>query len=454
MRMDEMTTRFTGSRLKQQDCKRADMASPPADALTQERVMYYSASWQLLEERITDDLLVEARAEPEINRHMQYIWGNRYIDDIALRRENRNFGNDSPDVTYEVTWYHLTDALFSTVVITNHAGIVAERVSYTPYGKACHHRAADLTGDGAVNSADQLHLFNAWGDGFFADYNRDGSVDSADLLFLTTNWGAAESPGRLSVTDNTIGFAGYVFNAEFDDAGVYTVRYRPYEPELGRWLSRDPLGYVDGMGLYEYVRGRPRRHTDPRGLTSSGIYGDSDGPPWWVRGCAREADSLKNCKFCCYYHSDGYWNRFASQCSDDCESAFPPWMPPPPLPHTTEDECLNPWLIREPDKNSCYQYGLCDCLYDANVRCMCRCMGNDPWDNFVRGCLQCMMRVPGMAWDRAHLLCWFKGTEHFGVPSAPVWRLQECANACRTYQRAVCSGECEWPVLIPLCHSN
>ena len=39
--------------------KQADMASPPAEALTQERVMYYSASWQLLEERITDDLSVE-----------------------------------------------------------------------------------------------------------------------------------------------------------------------------------------------------------------------------------------------------------------------------------------------------------------------------------------------------------------------------------------------------------
>jgi len=192
--------------------KRADMETPPAGEPTQERVMYYSASWQLLEERITDDLLVEAPAEPEVNRHMQYIWGNRYIDDIALRRQNHNFGNDSPDVTYEDTRYHLTDTLFSTVVIINHAGAVSERVSYSPYGKARHHRTADLTGDGAVNSADQLHLFNAWGDGFFADYNRDGSVDSADLLFLTTNWGAAESPGRLSVTDNTIGFAGYVFN--------------------------------------------------------------------------------------------------------------------------------------------------------------------------------------------------------------------------------------------------
>jgi len=45
-------------------------------------MMYYSASWQLLEERVTEDLLVEEPV-PEVNRHMQYVWDNRYIDDIA-----------------------------------------------------------------------------------------------------------------------------------------------------------------------------------------------------------------------------------------------------------------------------------------------------------------------------------------------------------------------------------
>ena len=40
-------------------------------------------------------------------------------------------------------------------------------------------------------------------------------------------------------------------------------------PTLGRWLERDPAGYVDGMGLYEYVRGGAIRLTDPLGLSSS-----------------------------------------------------------------------------------------------------------------------------------------------------------------------------------------
>jgi len=52
------------------------------------------------------------------------------------------------------------------------------------------------------------------------------------------------------------------------DAGVklYGFFARAYSPELGRWLQRDPLGFVDGVNLYEYVRGMPTRLTDPLGL--------------------------------------------------------------------------------------------------------------------------------------------------------------------------------------------
>jgi len=44
------------------------------------------------------------------------------------------------------------------------------------------------------------------------------------------------------------------------------VRHRVYVPEMGRWTRRDPIGYVDGVGLYEYVGGAPTRRNDPSGL--------------------------------------------------------------------------------------------------------------------------------------------------------------------------------------------
>jgi len=47
---------------------------------------------------------------------------------------------------------------------------------------------------------------------------------------------------------------------------MYLARNRWLSPPLGRWIERDPLGYVDGMGLNEYVRSRPLDGLDPTGL--------------------------------------------------------------------------------------------------------------------------------------------------------------------------------------------
>ena len=63
--------------------------------------------------------------------------------------------------------------------------------------------------------------------------------------------------------DNRVLFAGYRFDAE---TGLYHVRHRMYHGTLGRWIQRDPAGYVDGMGLYEYGRSSPSNQVDPRGL--------------------------------------------------------------------------------------------------------------------------------------------------------------------------------------------
>jgi hypothetical protein len=36
--------------------------------------------------------------------------------------------------------------------------------------------------------------------------------------------------------------------------------------QLGRFMQRDPMGYVDGLSLYQYVRSRPVIERDPNGL--------------------------------------------------------------------------------------------------------------------------------------------------------------------------------------------
>lgn len=44
-----------------------------------------------------------------------------------------------------------------------------------------------------------------------------------------------------------------------------------YNPAIGRFLERDPIGYDDGMNLYQFVRGSPVSNVDPMGTSSLSI---------------------------------------------------------------------------------------------------------------------------------------------------------------------------------------
>jgi RHS repeat-associated protein len=61
-------------------------------------------------------------------------------------------------------------------------------------------------------------------------------------------------------------YAGYRWDYE---THLLQVRNRWYHPKLGRWVSRDPIGYAGGTwNLYEYVAGGPLVAIDPFGLKS------------------------------------------------------------------------------------------------------------------------------------------------------------------------------------------
>ena len=62
-------------------------------------------------------------------------------------------------------------------------------------------------------------------------------------------------------------FTGRRFDPETSNAAtqMYFYRARYYSPVLGRFISRDPIGYADSMNLYEYVRGMAVDAVDPMG---------------------------------------------------------------------------------------------------------------------------------------------------------------------------------------------
>jgi RHS repeat-associated protein len=53
------------------------------------------------------------------------------------------------------------------------------------------------------------------------------------------------------------------------DPGLMYYRYRMYAPGVGRFVSRDPLGYDGGIGLYSYCSNTPILYTDSHGLQES-----------------------------------------------------------------------------------------------------------------------------------------------------------------------------------------
>jgi hypothetical protein len=67
-----------------------------------------------------------------------------------------------------------------------------------------------------------------------------------------------------------------------------------YAPQLGRFISRDPAGYVDGVSLYEALQSSPTVKLDPSGLDSNT---DQYGQYWdpnvdWLHYPSRRPDGF------------------------------------------------------------------------------------------------------------------------------------------------------------------
>ena len=173
---------------------------------------FYNARWQILETRKSTS---ENTGPETLQPEYQYVWSLRYIDAAVLRDKN----TDEDDVCDDQRLYYTTDANMNVTALIGTDGSALERYVYDPYGE--------------VEVLD-------------ADFSADGDGESD--------------------YDNAILYCGYYHDSE---TGLYHVRHRSYHPTLGRWLQRDPVGYADGMGLYEYVGGAPTFRCDPLGFTGT-----------------------------------------------------------------------------------------------------------------------------------------------------------------------------------------
>jgi RHS repeat-associated protein len=113
------------------------------------------------------------------------------------------------EVTASATTSYFTDALGSTVALTDGSGSTTAAFTYEPYGKS-------------------------------------------------SKTGAGDTPFRYTGRDD-------------DGTGLYYYRARYYHPQLARFVTEDPIGLLGGPNLYAYVAGNPLSYGDPLGLTEQDI---------------------------------------------------------------------------------------------------------------------------------------------------------------------------------------
>ncbi len=168
---------------------------------------YYNEEWQELEVR------QENSGTESANPREQFVWHPYYIDALATRFYDSDVNNSTGVVQH----YFTHDASYNVTSAINISGAVIERYDYSPYGKPT-----------------------------ILDANFATDADGTDI-------------GQ-----------GYLYTGRYYDraAGLYHYRHRTYDPAIGTFLTRDPIGYAGSMwSLYEYVGGGPTNATDPSGET-------------------------------------------------------------------------------------------------------------------------------------------------------------------------------------------
>ena len=142
----------------------------------------------------------------------------RYLEGFGLPAQQT--------VSTSATEYLHGDLIRSTMLTTGQGGTAVSAVSYTAFGEAIG-TAADT----------RYQYAGGWG------YETAGFGDDPGLLVLN----GAE--GTAPITLQHVGF-------------------RWYQPDIGRFIQRDPVGIAGGLNVYGYMLANPLSGADPLGLES------------------------------------------------------------------------------------------------------------------------------------------------------------------------------------------
>lgn len=92
----------------------------------------------------------------------------------------------------------------------------------------------------------------------------DGSDNSIVAVYHYDPYGNAIVASGPEARNNSFRFSTKYFDAE---TGLYYYGYRYYSPDLGRWLTRDPIAEDGGINLYCIAENDPINHIDSLGMS-------------------------------------------------------------------------------------------------------------------------------------------------------------------------------------------
>jgi RHS repeat-associated protein len=227
------------------------------------------------------------------------------------------------------------------LVILTEGGSIVELIKYTPYGEPIALPAGDVNGDFAFDDDDEAIITDYIENGGTYDVRYDtmltGRVGTDDIAHAHSIAGGYQSLGRGVLSSegvrNRFGYAGYRYDHHLAGAGrhPYHVRHRVYQAHVGRFASRDPNEYDDGMNLYQYVRGLALIATDPWGLDTaigtggrcfSGFCGGSIGGRTPVAGDPMERATSHHFGFVWWWWPPQPGPGLAP-CQEDCKREYP-----------------------------------------------------------------------------------------------------------------------------------
>jgi RHS repeat-associated protein len=152
---------------------------------------------------VYDDIHVVAEYDGDNTLLREFTYGPRVDEVVSML-----------NAVTGTRYYYLSDGLGSVSEVVGTNTSVVERYEYTPFGTT-------TVKNGSGQTISETAIGNPWA------------------------------------------FTGRRYDAK---AALYDYRARHYAPTIGRFMQRDPLGYVDGINPYPYTGNNPVSSSDPLGL--------------------------------------------------------------------------------------------------------------------------------------------------------------------------------------------